>query len=405
MYTTTNISVDVLKVHPRNTEFFDDIQGSAYENFKDSIQRNGILSPLIAAPDMTLISGHQRLKAAREIGLKTVPVDIRDDIQSDDEKLELLLVANFGREKNDEAKRRKVAVEYVRLKSNGMGRPSKVCDNRRLSMKEIANELGTNERTLYELLDIEKRLTPELKEILDAGGVNKTTASKILVKLSPEEQRSLLEELGREQLAAMTQKQMQEYINKINGLEDKVKEYEERGTEESTDVTELIEAKQEALKTARDQYERAERLKKEKEEKEREIERLKNQEPNEVEVEVVPDDYEYIKGRIGELVNENQEITRKYEGLQRQIKEKEISDKEMQIGASLPPVRHNLDEFNSICVEFETAINPYLYMEVMYSELSPIEQTEYLKTISSVMESITTIQKSIEGARKWKVAR
>ncbi len=133
-----------------------------------------------------------------------MPVDIRDDIQSEDEKLELLLVANFGREKNDEVKRRKVAVEYVRLKGRQQGenRFTKTCDNR-ISIEEIAKQLGTNKRTLQELLEIEKKLTPELKEILDSGGINKTTASKILVKLSPEEQTSLLEELGRDQLAAM----------------------------------------------------------------------------------------------------------------------------------------------------------------------------------------------------------
>lgn len=31
----TNVSIDILKVHPRNTEFFDDISGSEYEEFKN----------------------------------------------------------------------------------------------------------------------------------------------------------------------------------------------------------------------------------------------------------------------------------------------------------------------------------------------------------------------------------
>lgn len=192
------------------TEFFDDIQGEAYENFKDSIQRRGILSPLIVAPDMTVISGHQRLKAAQELGLRTVPVDIREDAQEENDKLELLLVANFGREKNDEIKKRKVAVEYVRLRGMAKGSNQHSIVDNRLSMKDIAKQLGTSETNLKELLLIERKLTPEIKEILDAGGINKTTASKILVKLSPEEQRSLLEELGRDQLTAMTQKQVQE---------------------------------------------------------------------------------------------------------------------------------------------------------------------------------------------------
>lgn len=44
-----------------------------------------------------------------------VPVCIREDLIDEDKKLKVLLAANFGRTKNDEAKQRKVAVEYVKL--------------------------------------------------------------------------------------------------------------------------------------------------------------------------------------------------------------------------------------------------------------------------------------------------
>lgn len=48
----TNVSIDILKVHPRNTEFFDDISGSEYEEFKNSIKEEGIISEIIVSPDM-----------------------------------------------------------------------------------------------------------------------------------------------------------------------------------------------------------------------------------------------------------------------------------------------------------------------------------------------------------------
>ena len=44
-----------------------------------------------------------------------VPVCIREDLIDEDKKLKVLLAANFGRTKNDEAKQRKVALEYVKL--------------------------------------------------------------------------------------------------------------------------------------------------------------------------------------------------------------------------------------------------------------------------------------------------
>ena len=64
---------------------------------------------------MTIISGHQRYKVAKDLGMKRVPIRIREDLIDEDKKLKVLLAANFGRTKNDETKQRKVAVEYVRL--------------------------------------------------------------------------------------------------------------------------------------------------------------------------------------------------------------------------------------------------------------------------------------------------
>lgn len=117
----TNVSIDILKVHPRNTEFFDDISGSEYEEFKNSIKEEGIISEIIVSPDMTIISGHQRYKAAKELGIKIVPIRIREDLIDEDKKLKVLLAANFGRSKNDDKKQRKVAVEYVKLCGYGNG--------------------------------------------------------------------------------------------------------------------------------------------------------------------------------------------------------------------------------------------------------------------------------------------
>lgn len=51
---------------------------------------------LIVAPDITIISGHQRLKACRELGYKTVPVIIQEDVDDEDGKLRKLIAANFG---------------------------------------------------------------------------------------------------------------------------------------------------------------------------------------------------------------------------------------------------------------------------------------------------------------------
>lgn len=171
-----NIAVDVLKVHPRNQEFFDDISGQDYENFKKSIQEEGIISEIIVAPDMTIISGHQRYKAAKDLGMKMVPIRIREDLIDEDKKLKVLLAANFGRTKNDEAKQRKVAVEYVRLCGYehgeiGRNHSQKVHNglSEKLTLDEIAYQLGTSKTNLKRALSIERNLTDSMKELLDTG--------------------------------------------------------------------------------------------------------------------------------------------------------------------------------------------------------------------------------------------
>jgi ParB-like chromosome segregation protein Spo0J len=207
----TNISTNVLKVHPKNQEFFDDIEGNQYEKFKNSIQVDGVITPLIISHDMTIISGHQRYKACIELGMKLVPVIIDEDLIDENDKLRKLLAANFGRLKNDEVKQRKVAVKYVELCGIKRGGNHK-SNNSLLTLDEIANQLGTSQTTLKEMLAIERKLIPEIKILVDKMLITKTTASKIWVKLSLTEQSQLFEKLGEDNIAEMTQKQTQQYI-------------------------------------------------------------------------------------------------------------------------------------------------------------------------------------------------
>lgn len=68
------------------------------------------------------------------------------------------------------AKQRKVAVEYVRLcgYKNGGDRKSECqLGTLKLSLREIATQLGTSERNLKRALSIERNLTDSMKELLD----------------------------------------------------------------------------------------------------------------------------------------------------------------------------------------------------------------------------------------------
>ena len=64
------MDVDKLNPHPKNSYFFDDIEGEPWVAFLESIETSGVIEPIIvSAPDLTIVSGHQRVRACKKLGL------------------------------------------------------------------------------------------------------------------------------------------------------------------------------------------------------------------------------------------------------------------------------------------------------------------------------------------------
>lgn len=82
-----------------------------------------------------------------------------------------------------EAKQRKVAVEYVKLCGYEQGGDRKSrCQSGtlKLSLDEIAKQLGTSKRDLQRALSIERNLTEPMKQLLDDGVISKTVAADLI---------------------------------------------------------------------------------------------------------------------------------------------------------------------------------------------------------------------------------
>ena len=218
-----NISPNALKPHPRNEEFFSNAEGEDYQRLKESIQELGVLTPLRVSSDMTIVSGHQRWRAAKELGLESVPVEIDEGLKDEDEKLIQLIAANFGRMKNDPIKQGKWLVEYERLRGvrHGGDRKSNRNNCGLITQSDIANELGVGLTTLRNLKNL-TTLIPELQDIITKGKITPTTGFTLLSRLSEDEQHQLLEKLPSAQ--KFTQSQIQQYVDQIHGYEQKVAE-------------------------------------------------------------------------------------------------------------------------------------------------------------------------------------
>ncbi|ACV58182.1 ParB/RepB/Spo0J family partition protein [Alicyclobacillus acidocaldarius] len=194
----STIHIDRLKPHPKNAEYFADIDGEKYEELKRSIATHGIRDPLKITPDGTVIAGHQRLRIARELGFEQVPVVIYD---VPPEEAEYLLIAdNEERRSQDDdpirkAKRAKFLKEYWGV-HRGVNQYSRVNQNGESpkTSKDIAEAVGTDAAHLPRLLKLND-LIPELQTLVSASKLG-TTAAEQLAHLTPDEQRALFQAFG-----------------------------------------------------------------------------------------------------------------------------------------------------------------------------------------------------------------
>ena len=72
------VLIEQLVAHPRNKEFFDDIESTRWKDFVDSIiSRGGVTEPVVITPiennTYMIVSGHQRVKAYKEIKILDIP--------------------------------------------------------------------------------------------------------------------------------------------------------------------------------------------------------------------------------------------------------------------------------------------------------------------------------------------
>lgn len=91
-----SVGVDDISETPQNWTIYrkPDQSGQEWNDLCDSIEENGINTPLELSSDYYVISGHRRLAAARHVGLEQVPAFIRSDItigEMDDAERTLLL--------------------------------------------------------------------------------------------------------------------------------------------------------------------------------------------------------------------------------------------------------------------------------------------------------------------------
>lgn len=221
------INVNDLKPHPRNTEFFDDMAGEKWEEFLESVRTSGVIEPVVITQDSVIVSGHQRVRACKELGIKQVVCDMKK-YESEDKILKDLIETNVRQRGSVGGSAKKIGLRIKELErlygiSHGgnHGNQYKVAtpNNSDLakSQEQLAKDLGISVDTLnnYKLL---ADMIPELEDLLDTGIVTKTTALAMMKELTSEEQEELISSL--DVTKKVTKVQMQKYIDEIKRLKE-----------------------------------------------------------------------------------------------------------------------------------------------------------------------------------------
>lgn len=171
------IGVDEIQANPRQPRIY--FSPSDLEDLIGSIKEHGILQPLVVTRSngqYELIAGERRLRASRIVGLKTVPVIVRD--ATEQQKLELALIENIQRQDLNAVEE---AIAYRAL-----------IDEFNLTQDAVALRVGksrSNIGNIVRLLDLPSDILDALKE----GRIMKSHARTLLAEVDPKKQHEMFE--------------------------------------------------------------------------------------------------------------------------------------------------------------------------------------------------------------------
>jgi ParB family chromosome partitioning protein len=152
-----------------------------------SIRESGVVQPILVRPRgdrFQIIAGERRWRAAREAGLASVPVTVRD--VPDAELLELALVENIQRQELNPLEE---AQAFQKLQSEF-----------HLTQEDIARRVGRERSTVANALRL-LRLPRELRDLLGTGRLEAGHARALLALSRADEQVALGRETARKGLS------------------------------------------------------------------------------------------------------------------------------------------------------------------------------------------------------------
>lgn len=208
------ISPDRIAINPQQprTHFAE----AALNDLAESIRQHGIISPLIVTrkgDGFELIAGERRLRSAKLIGLKEVPVIVREE--KEQKKLEIALIENLQRENLNPLE---TARAYQRL-----------IDEFNITQEEAAKKVGKARSSVANALRLLVLPMP-IQDALAEGKITEAHAKYLLGLEGEAKQVNMLKKIMRQN---MTVAETDREIKRLGGTKAaKPKDYFDRAREE-----------------------------------------------------------------------------------------------------------------------------------------------------------------------------
>ena len=221
--------IEELKAHPRNNEFFDDMSGEKWQGFLESIKTSGVIEPIVVTQDKIIVSGHQRVRACKELGIEDIDANVKI-YDSDDDIIKDLIETNIrqrGEISDSTVKLGRRIKELERIygikQGNNQYKKEDSSNGTLLSQEDLANKLDIDMNTLKRAETI-ANLPQEIQDLVEQGSITPSTAARVISKLSDSEQAELIETLPAAK--KYTQKEVEGYIEKLREKDNQIAGYE-----------------------------------------------------------------------------------------------------------------------------------------------------------------------------------
>lgn len=372
------IKIKELVEHKDNRFYFDEITGDAWDEFVQSIKTSGVIEPVVVTQNKVIVSGHQRVRACKSLGIEEIDAEVRI-FDSDDEILKCLIETNIrqrGIGNTNPVKFGRCIKELERIYgvrdgssnekgNNRIGEPQNADDQ--ITQSDLASQLGISTDTLKRYKDLADSI-PEIQSLVETGIVTPTTARAIMKKLPEFQQKELAEQFA-EKGEKVSAKEVEKEIRKLKN--------------EVQDVSE----ERDYLKSK--------------------VEELESREP-EVKtitktVEKIPEDYEALKkkaSKVNAIVKDLDTEKRKVDEKQKKILELQDRVAELE-GATMQGLDHanlaeNIAYFCTMCNNFIGNVGGLVWLTDRIADMPVKEREMFLKAAVSFRDWASAFSDNLE---------